>query len=301
MQLVRGISAAIRRVSLPLDILVTGNLPTELKNRRRQRAGEPRILRPRPLHVSRRPRAEEPRFSPWSYRRINALLRGMPQPGRYLEVGVERGLTLESIRARSRWGVDPAPNFDLSKLPTNVQFFRGTSDEFFHRLQDDVYFDVVFLDGLHLFEQTYKDLRNALAHVPEGAVLIDDTVPSDEVSAIPDRRISFALRAELGLEGQPWHGDVWKVVVYISKNHPELDFRTIIGSGNPQTLLWRRGPGVDLAPVTTGAMREVCTLSYADTFANGLPALFRPCCETEALAACLAGVARFKDGDDTLP
>jgi hypothetical protein len=173
------------------------------------------------------------------------------------------GLTLESIEAPTRLGVDPAPKFDLSRLPKGLEFFKGTSDDFFQQLDSDVYFDVVFLDGLHTFEQVYRDLLNTLAHLPDGAILIDDTVPSDEVSALPDQGASFARRSELGLPGLPWHGDAWKLVVSVARYHPELDFRTILGSGNHQTLLWKTQPHAEIAAPRPDAVEQIAPLTYS--------------------------------------
>lgn len=259
------------------------NLLVELENQRRLKTGQPRVLLPKP------PRAGAAQL--WSPRRINALFRGLPCAGRYLEIGVESGFTLENIEVDARWGVDPAPRFDLSRLPRRVEFFEGTSDEFFQQLGHDTDFDVAFIDGLHTFEQTYKDLLNTLAHLRDGAVLLDDTVPSDEISAIPDQRASLARRRELGLDGRPWHGDVWKLVVCVARHLPELDFRTILGTDNPQTLLWRKHRGVDVTRPDVDAVREVAELSYGDVFADGVPDLFRPCSEHEALSACLTVVS----------
>ena len=104
---------------------------------------------------------------------------------------------------------------------------------------------------------------------------------------MPDLRASLARRSELGLEDQPWQGDVWKLVVHVARHHPELEFRTILGSGNPQTLLWRKQSGVDMAQPSVDAVREVADLSYGDVFVGGLPELFRPCVESEAISTCL--------------
>lgn len=60
------------------------------------------------------------------------------------------------------------------------------SDTYFSSLAPEVTFDIVFLDGLHTFEQTKADLFNALRHVPRGVILIDDTVPEDETAALHD-------------------------------------------------------------------------------------------------------------------
>lgn len=134
----------------------------------------------------------------WSVRRISAIARAFPDMVSYLEVGVEKGATFENVPLRLRVGVDPSPKFDLSTLPPRADFFAGPSDSFFAQLDPAEQFDVVFLDGLHTFQQTYRDLINALEHCPRGIILVDDVVPSDEVSAIPDLETSFAERQRRG-------------------------------------------------------------------------------------------------------
>jgi len=100
-------------------------------------------------------------------------------------------------------------------LPRGSSFAVTTSDEFFSTLRPSKRYDVAFIDGLHTFEQTYRDVINTFAHLRSGVILIDDTVPSDEYSAIPDQEASYRARDAAGLEGRPWHGDVWRVVMLL--------------------------------------------------------------------------------------
>jgi hypothetical protein len=267
---------------IAVDIAMTGNLSATIENGRRfLGGGGARVLLPKPRRFP----------GSWSARRINVLVRRLPGPVRYLEIGVYEGGTLENIVANSRWGVDPVPRFDTSRLPDNVEFFEGTSDEFFLQLERSIAFDVVFIDGWHTFEQAYRDLINAFSHIDDGVVLVDDTVPCDEVSAIPDQRQSLARRRELGLSGGPWYGDVWKVVVCLARHHPELDYRTIIGSGNPQTLVWRRQAGLHSVSADANELSGIAQMSYRATFSDGLPDLFRSCKEQDALSQCVTTVA----------
>ena len=90
--------------------------------------------------------------------------------------------------------MDPAPLFEVEKLPVGASVFAVESDAYFSSLAPEVTFDLAYLDGLHTFEQTKSDLINALRHVPTGAVLIDDTVPSDEIAAMRDIDESYAER-----------------------------------------------------------------------------------------------------------
>jgi hypothetical protein len=161
------------------------------------------------------------------------------------------------------------------------------SDDYFASLNSQATFDLAFIDGLHTFEQTKADLFNTLRHVPIGPILLDDTVPEDEAAALPELAAAIAQRRQSGSKNTSWMGDVWKLVIYIDRYLPQLDFRTIVGSGNEQTLAWRRQPGEAIAEQSGNELGE---LSYREVFANGIPARFRPCGEAEVLAACLAAV-----------
>ncbi|HET7247078.1 MAG TPA: class I SAM-dependent methyltransferase [Streptosporangiaceae bacterium] len=43
-------------------------------------------------------------------------------------------------------------------------FAEMTSDEFFAGLPTGKTYDLIFIDGLHTFEQAYRDLCNAIVH-----------------------------------------------------------------------------------------------------------------------------------------
>ena len=180
-----------------------------------------------------------------SARRLNALARGMTSCSSYLEVGVAQGITLRRIRVPRRWGVDPVPQFDTDRVPRGVHFYAMPSDQFFRDESAPKDFDLVFLDGLHEWRQTYRDLLNALNHAQPGClVLIDDVVPDDAMSAHPVHVEALRQKDEAGVTDGRWHGDVFKVLVAIRENHPELEFMLLEEPGsqndNPQALLWRR-------------------------------------------------------------
>jgi len=228
----------------------------------------------------------------WSARRINALASQFPAWREYLEIGIFEGLTFETVHIRHRVGVDPRPLFDLRYPPRGCEVVVLTSDAYFAKIAPTVSFDVAFIDGLHTAEQTYRDIINTFAHVPSGPVLIDDTVPLDEISAIPDQEESYRVRAAAGLEGRQWHGDVWRTIVVLDRHHPELEWRTIIDRGNPQTLVWRRVANAVVHAVAPEHLDAVMELSYAEVFADGTPAFFRPVSEVEALRDCGTGLRR---------
>ena len=180
-----------------------------------------------------------------SARRLNAIAQGMSSCASYLEVGVAQGITLRRIRVPKRWGVDPVPQFDTDHVPRGVHFYAMDSDDFFRDAPVPTDFDLVFLDGLHQWRQTYRDLLNALNHAqPNCLVLIDDVVPDDAMSAHPDHEEALRQKDEAGVTDGRWHGDVFKVLVAIRENHPELEFMLLeepnSENDNAQALLWRK-------------------------------------------------------------
>jgi hypothetical protein len=229
----------------------------------------------------------EPAPVTWSVRRLNRLVAGLGVRT-YLEIGVSKGATFLQVDVPHRTGVDPALAVDPAlEIDATTVLVERSSDAFFADLEPDRTFDLVFIDGLHTFDQTYRDLCNALAHAHvRTAILIDDTVPSDPWSALPNLDRSMRMRRLAKAPGSPWHGDVYKVVAAIHSFHPSLDYRTIVGSGNPQSLVWkgaRDDPGPP--PLTLDAIAH---MSYFDLLDR--PALLREAAEDVAIDACLRSI-----------
>lgn len=156
----------------------------------------------------------------------------------YLEIGVNRGKCLFNIKgAKKRFAVDPFFNFSLWKKVraiaknadnTKNQYFEVTSDAFFLENKDILKnnpLDLAFIDGLHTYDQALKDTLNALKYMGDnGIVILHDCNPLDELAAYPANSIDDARK---DLQNHPnwkniWNGDVWKTIVHIRKNHPEL-------------------------------------------------------------------------------
>lgn len=197
---------------------------------------------------------------------------------RYLEIGVATGKTFFAVDMPYKVAVDPDFLFDPEeRKQPGTAFFPQPSDDFFADLRarpadapalvpgmpgDGVVFDIIFIDGLHTFEQSFRDFENSLAFAHENTIwIIDDTVPIDPYTAIPDQGRSRALRHAAGLKGRPWHGDVFKTVFAIHDAYPEFSYCTLTG-GNPQTVLWRTERS-DRKPVFS-SFEEISRLGYFD-------------------------------------
>ena len=199
--------------------------------------------------------------------RLNMLLRALQNGDSYLEVGIEKGWTIQAVRSQHRVGVDPQPRFSLESLPRSVEVFHGTSDDFFSSNSAD--FSLIFLDGLHEALQTYKDFCHATEIlVPGGVILIDDVFPSDEYSAHPVEAVSNELKREAGIAHRAWYGDVWKVIVIINQFHPDWKIAIIGGgeNGHGQAVVTRLNGEGSAAEFDSRAVRVAQTMEYSDYF-----------------------------------
>src|ERR1700722_10471821 len=92
----------------------------------------------------------------YSVRRINRIAKHIAARS-YLEVGVARGLTFNQLAFERKVAVDPAFRFDVADYKKEgVEFCQETSDRFFSRQDVLRKFDLIFLDGLHTFQQTFR-------------------------------------------------------------------------------------------------------------------------------------------------
>lgn len=130
----------------------------------------------------------------------------------YLEIGYQQGICFNEIKCASKLAIDPAPVEGCYNNFTPL--FQGTSDEFFSKSTEK--FDLIFIDGLHTYEQVARDLENAVkALTPRGLIMLHDMNPSSE-----ERAKSFA-------EGGMWNGDCFKVAIDLYIGKYPYDYYTI--------------------------------------------------------------------------
>jgi hypothetical protein len=170
---------------------------------------------------------------------VQAFLDLYPDP-HYLEVGVSRGVTLHAVRAARKVGVDPSYKFDPAvEGQAGTEYRTATSDAYFGELSREEMFDVIYLDGLHTFEQTLRDLLSALEHLkPHGVIIIDDVYPISYAASIPDLVASKRLRRELGIEKAAWMGDVYRLVFFIQSFCQSLSYAGV-AENHGQLVAWR--------------------------------------------------------------
>ncbi|WP_232679490.1 class I SAM-dependent methyltransferase [Nocardioides sp. R-C-SC26] len=205
---------------------------------------------------------EPPAAKPLGRAGVLRRLLDLYESPRYLEIGVCEGFTFDRVEATRKVAVDPEFRFDhvaAAKANPGAEYHQVTSDEYFAQIAGAKQrFDVIYLDGLHTFEQTLRDLMNALHHLqPQGVIVIDDTVPPTYHASIPSMERFGRLRAWLGDTNEAWMGDVYKLVWFIDTFCPNLTHRTI-SNNHGQTVVWRHRR----AQVTERSVTEVGSLSF---------------------------------------
>lgn len=208
----------------------------------------------------------------------------------YLEIGVKRGGTFLRLRARRKIAVDPRPMLPrraqlaaVLRDPRNLtnRVVARTSDAFFaeppRRLRAGV-LDVAFVDGLHTYEQSLRDVESCLEWLaPGGVVVVHDCNPTDAAAAEP------AAAPPPGA-GEGWSGDVWKTIVHLRALRPDVQAFVLDADCGLGVVARRRSA----SPLDLGA-DEIARLGYRDLAAARRELLdLRPPADVDRLVASLA-------------
>ena len=137
-----------------------------------------------------------------------------------LEIGSDLGLLVESIRINRIFAVDPVKNYKIPFKFRHIKFFEMTSDEFFKNSSEN--FDLIYIDGLHTFEQSFNDLINSMGRLRSGGpslIYLDDVLPNDEFSCLENPYDTFEGRKKLHghLNDLSWMGSVYKIIPVLAE------------------------------------------------------------------------------------
>ena len=150
---------------------------------------------------------------------INQIIK-KKQFNSYLEIGCQSDVNFSKIIINKKIGVDPQSGGT----------HRMTSDKFFS--ENNYTFDLIFIDGLHVYEQVLKDINNSLKVLNNnGVILIHDCLPSKIWhQTIPQTHSS-------------WNGDVWKSIVK-SRTREDIDTYTIKADQGLGLILKRQNKNI---------------------------------------------------------
>lgn len=190
----------------------------------------------------------------------------------YLEIGVSAGTTFLTLKAKHKIAVDPRFKVSWTKKlrylltnPSNRKntYHEITSDLFFEtqaQLLDEQGLDVVFVDGLHTYEQALRDVESCLKYLkPGGAIVMHDCDPPCEAAAIPAESRESAQYTDLPNPNNEWCGDTYKALIHLRSTRSDLNVFVIdcdyglgvVTKGDPESTL-------DLSPA------QIAELPYSE-------------------------------------
>jgi len=136
----------------------------------------------------------------------------------YLEIGYQDGICYENIKIKDKNAVDPFPR---KKEDTLLVM---TSDDFFKFNKKK--YDVIFIDGLHTYEQVKRDFENSLNSLNSGGVIVfHDMNPEDVI--FNGYLISGEERSKSFNDGGQWNGDCFKLAIDIYNGNYEYEYLTV--------------------------------------------------------------------------
>lgn len=148
-----------------------------------------------------------------------AVIHQQLSPNFYFEIGVDQGLSLARATGKAL-GVDARPELKLAvTLPETASVIGMSSDGFFRELAPQAFEtppDLVFIDGMHLFEFALRDFMHIEQYAaPYALVGIDDIFPC------------HPIQAERRRQSNSWTGDVWKLIPILQHYRPDLTLLTL--------------------------------------------------------------------------
>jgi len=215
--------------------------------------------------------------------RINTYARRF-EAAKYLAIGVIEETKFLLIDLPLKIAVAPGLRSDPGHHTQGVLCLPITPDEFFADFpihpQASLYsepdgrlaFDIIHISGMNTFEQSLLVFENSRKFCHQNTLwILDDTVPSDVFSAIPDQKLALESRKYAGGSGDAWHGDVFKTLLTIHDFSPEFSYCTVIDEGKPQTVLWQSQPHPERKPrfasrQDIAAQGYSAVLQHADLF-----------------------------------
>jgi hypothetical protein len=164
---------------------------------------------------------------------------------RYLEIGVYKRENFNKITAKQKIGVDPYYGVSNKILSKFLRLFpilcschkllkRGNGEDFFQMTSSRFFeehaawlalntIDVCLVDGSHTYVQTLNDVMDCLKYLGHsGVIVIHDCNPTSAAMAHPVGSYDEAAKMKLPGWTNEWCGDVWKVIVYLRSQCPDL-------------------------------------------------------------------------------
>jgi len=162
----------------------------------------------------------------------------------YLEIGCDQNELFTEVEIKNKIGVDP----------NNGGTHRMTSDHFFKN--NDNKFDIIFIDGLHIYSQVRKDIINSIKCLKDhGIILLHDCFPLTYF----DQAIPRAQRK--------WNGDVWKAIVE-ARTLTDIDTYTSVYDNGIGLIVKRKNSNI--LKISSKNFKNIKYEEYFENYSNYL-------------------------------
>jgi len=175
-----------------------------------------------------------------------AQLHELLKPETYLEIGVHNGESLLLADCLA-FGIDPDPKTPYRPVRSNEYLFHVTSDEFFGTYGGNIHpSDLVFIDGMHLWEYALRDFFNVErdSHT-DTVVVFDDVLP-----------YNAEIAARTMPPGGDWTGDVWRVWPALTELRPDLNKMMVDTFPTGSLVVWGLKPTMETRKIYESAIRR---------------------------------------------
>ncbi len=145
----------------------------------------------------------------------------------YLEIGVFiPDHNFNHIKILNKDGVDPGPHIALYPPPIG-NAYNMKSDEFFDQYCKPTWwnetiktYDIIFVDGLHLFHQAHVDIENSLKVLNDGGtIVVHDCNPIDKHRTRP--------MEEFLKDGKAWNGTTYQAIMKLRSERDDIVIETV--------------------------------------------------------------------------
>ena len=106
----------------------------------------------------------------------------------------------------------------------SARYYEVTSNYYFKNICSPRSLEIVFVDGLHTYDQALYDIENSLINIKNGGVVIlHDCNPPHKNAAMPAKSHKQAAMQKLPGWTNEWCGDVWKAICHLRSFRNDLN------------------------------------------------------------------------------
>lgn len=151
----------------------------------------------------------------------------------YLEIGVNNCYHFADVNIENKTGVEPEPdleNGEYKKWKDNIYVM--LSAKFFEKMDSNIKFDIVFIDGCLVEDNIMNDVKNSLEHLSaNGIVVVHDCNPPSRFLQRDNYYERYKGKSIIWnnkkYTDRHWNGKAWKMIVTLRETRKDLSVEVV--------------------------------------------------------------------------